>query len=126
MPKSKHRRKPGRKAVAHPGRGVMEKIRQQRIAEDIAKEDLDVAAMREAYAHLAPAQLIEEIKALGAEQDHLLRFNLDLPDDKEQRLAELDRLLRQAVPDSSLEEYLVEKLGYGTEDRPLPADYGWY
>ena len=122
MPRSKHRRKPGGKAVRHPGR--ITKVQPEWKLIDAR----DRACMREAYENLAPGrmapELIEEFKRLNARANRV-SLDEDLPTGLCARLAELERIAGEAVPDELVENYLINVFGYGTAERPLPEEYFW-
>jgi hypothetical protein len=145
MPRSKHRRKPGGKAVAHPGRRTPEKLdidwpEQQRMrltgvsdlplwraSEAFERQwDRDLQAVFEHFApDRLPPELIAEYKALQAEHARHADGALDLPSEQEQRLIELEHTIATAIPAGEVLDYLAAYFGYGTSERPLPAEVYW-
>jgi len=95
--------------------------RQQRILE---WEERDRRYMAEAYEHLTagrvPPKLLDEYRQLQLEHSRLH------DPDREARLIQLEQIIRTAVPDEEVKQYLVGKYDYSRDDeRVIPSEIYW-
>jgi len=93
-------------------------------------EERDQRYMAEAYERLTAGrvapELLDEYRQLQLEHSRLIELARDLPAEQEARLIQLDRIIRTAVPDEEVRQYLVANYDYGRDDElAIPDEIYW-